>query len=120
MIKYLTTELDPKIIEPIVQYYLKLNKNFVIVSDKLKNYLKENFELTLTDVLDLMVLNVRVSKIEDDIVSVYILNVPVGESSLETILQLIEFGNRDVPPTNQISKLLNRVMLLTENRLGGA
>ena len=119
MIKYLNTTQDPKIIESIVKYYLNLNKNSVIISDKLKNYLDENFQITLNEILDLLIINVRVSKVEQDIVSIYILNIPVGDSKLETILQLIEFGNRDIPQTNQISKLLNKTITQTENRLGG-
>lgn len=120
MINYLTTEIPAQIVEPIIKYYLNLNKRSVFISDKLNKYLIETFEIDLPEILNKLVNNIRVSQIEKSLLSIYILNESIGEHTLESILQLIEFGNRDFPPTNQITKLLSTSISQTENRLGGA
>lgn len=119
MISYLTTEIPAQIVEPIIKYYLNLNKRSVFITDKLNRYLVETCEVDLAGVLDKLISNIKVSQIEKSLLSIYILNESIGESTLEDILQLIEFGNRDFPPTNQITKLLNKSISQTEDRLGG-
>lgn len=116
---YLTTLIDPTSIEKTLKYYLNINKYFLIIPDKIIKYIKDDNNIDVQEVIDLTINNTKVSSVKKDLVSIYILNQPVEDTTLESILQLIEFGNRDVYGTKQITKWMNTAISQVRRYIGG-
>ena len=119
MLKYLHTSLSGQNIRSVLVYYLYLNKRNVNISNKLVNYLETKYKINIYYIIDELIRNVRVSNVGEDLVQVYILNKKIGDTTLEGLIQLVEYGNRDVPPSNCISLLFNKSLNQTREFIGG-
>ena len=116
---YLKTIGSSKAIEPIVKYYLKLSTNTFIVKNKIIKYLQDNYNVDIHDLWNIMISNTTVSVVKKTLLSIEIIDDKINNYNLESILKLLEYGNRDIPPTETISKIYSRALLLTQNNLGG-
>lgn len=119
MLKYLHTSLSGQNIRSVLVYYLYLNKRNVNISNKLVNYLETKYKINIYYIIDELIRNVKVSNVSKDLVQVYILNKKIGDTTLEGLIQLVEYGNRDVPPSNCISLLFNKSLNQTREFIGG-
>lgn len=119
MLKYLHTSLSGQNIRSVLVYYLYLNKRTVNISNKLVSYLENNYKLNIYYIIDELIRNLKVSNVGDDLVQIYILNKKIGNTTLEGLIQLVEYGNRDVPPSNCISLLFSKSLNQTREFIGG-
>ena len=119
MVKYLKTEVNAKLIEALLIRYINMNKYYVVIPNKLIKFLEENYKLNINYIISEMITNLRVNKVKKDLIQIFTLDKKIGETTLESLLQLVEYGNRDIPPSNCISKLLNKSLLQVKNYLGG-
>lgn len=119
MVKYLKTEINPKLIEVLLRRYMQINKGYVKISDKLVTYLNEKYKLNLGHILNEMITNLRVGRIKENLVQIYVLDKKIDTTTLWDLLQLIEYGNREIGPCKAVSKLLNKSLMDAKNYLTG-
>lgn len=116
---YIRTSIQSKTVEEILKKNLFLYKPYVRISPKLVDYLEENYRLNLNYVLKELINNIRLNEIEKDLLQITILDKKINKTSLKELVQLIEFGNRSIPPSKEISKLLTRALKHTKAYLEG-
>ena len=116
---YLRTSIQSDLVEKILRKYLFLYKPYVNISDKLIAYLEEKYKLNLNYVLKELIDNIRLNEIEKDLLQITIRDKKINKTSLKELVQLIEFGNRNIPPSKEISKLLTRALNHTKAYLEG-
>lgn len=119
MVKYLKTEINAKLIEAVLKRYLQINKYYVVIPNKLVKYLDEKYKININYILNELIENVRVDRVKDDIVQIIILNKKINDTTLEELIQLVEYGNTEIQPTRCISRLFNTSLLQVKNYLGG-
>ena len=116
---YLKTIGSSKYIEPILKYYLKLSINTTMVKNKIIKYLQDNYNIDINDLWNKMISNTKVTTVKKNLLSIETIDDKITKYNLESILKLLEYGNRDIPPMEIISKIYSRALLLTQNNLGG-
>lgn len=119
MVKYLKTEIDAKLIEALLKRYLQMNKRYVRISVKLIKFLEEEYKLNVNYIINELISNIRVNKVKKDLVQVFVLDKQIGNTTLSDLIQLIEYGNRDIEPSRCINKILNKSLLQVKDYLGG-
>lgn len=119
MIKYLKTKVEPSFILQLLKRYLQMNKYSVIISNKLIVYLDKNYKITIYYIIDELINNIRVKPIKKDLLEIVILNEKIEDTSLQELLQLVEYGNLEIQPSRAISKLLRKSLNQVNNYLGG-
>ena len=119
MIKYIKTEISSKLVESLLRRYLGLNKRYIVIRNKLTTYLNEKYQLNIYIIIDHLIKDIRVSRLKLDLVQVSIINEKIKDTTLQELLQLVEYGNRDIPPSRCINKLLNKSLLQVKDYLGG-
>ena len=93
-----------------------INKPFLNIA---KNYLQDNYNIDINDLWNKMISNTKVTTVKKNLLSIEIVDDKINKYNLESILKLLEYGNRDIPPMEIISKIYSRALLLTQNNLGG-
>lgn len=116
---YLKTEMDSKTVETWLKKYIYLNSVYVNIPNVLKDYLKDNYNIGINQILIAIRNNVRVIRREEKLVQITVLNSDLNNTPLQTLMHLIEYGNRDVQGTKQISILFQRALSCTKDRLWG-
>lgn len=116
---YLKTEIDNKTVESWLKKYIYLNSVYVEIPDKLKTYLKDNYNVDIKQILINIRNNIRVIRCEEKLVQVIILNSDINNTPLQSLMHLVEYGNRELPGTHQISLLFRRALENTRDRFRG-
>lgn len=94
-------------IKPMIRYYF----NYVKFPRKLRKYLKANYpELNLKTVSNALQNNYEISRYNDTFLKITFRQTNIGNYSLDTVLQLLEYGNREIEPAHLISKLMDNVL----------
>ena len=121
MIKYLKTAVKNDLISYMIKNYMKSNMYIAssLVSDKEKIYIEETYKVDLNKILSEFIDAIRVVRINNDILEVYSLDKPIGTTSLNKLIQLLEFGNRNIKQTRCISKLLDKSIESVKEYIGG-
>lgn len=119
MVKYLKTLVNVNLIEALLRRYLKINGYMVTVPTKLAKYLKDEYKINFQDILVEVLNNVRVSRVKDSLVQVYIKDKKMGDTTLGGLLELLEYGNRNIQPPKIMTKLFNKSLLQVKSYLGG-
>lgn len=121
MIAYIRTTHTPRDVQILLKYYLTLNKYSADnwVSFKTKKYIKENFNISTPYIINRFIQNIRVSRINPNVLSIYLLDEKIKDSSLKELISLIEYGNRELGASYAISKYINGVVQLVKSNLGG-
>ena len=116
---YVKTTVNPNIISPLLTYYLNMYKNDLIIPLKLENYLKNNYNISCKKVIELFIKYIKVNSYKKDIIKINIFDVKVNETRLNTLIQLMEFGNLELPKSELFSTLLKMSINAVKRRLGG-
>lgn len=119
MVKYIKTEISEKAVIHVLVYYLKMCKCVVILPNKTTQYIKDIYSINTDRILDKMISNVNVIKVDPDLLSIEILDEKINKTTLKSLVNLIEYGNRDIPASGCISKMFNKAIELTKDSLGG-
>jgi hypothetical protein len=116
---FLKTPVDNKTIESILKRHLYIDSFYVNFPSKLNDYLNSNFNVEGKDVLKVMRDNIRIIKY-NDLSNIIFFDVKINDKiSLMKLLQLIEYGNRDVQGSKIITNLLTQGLREVRNDLGG-
>lgn len=119
MIRYLKTKAQPELILQLLKRYLQMNKYSVIIQNKLVVYLDKNYNITIYYIIDELINNIRVKPVNKELLEIVILNEKIEDTTLQELLQLVEYGNLDIQPSKAISKLLQKSLNQVSNYLGG-
>lgn len=119
MVKYIKTKISEKTVIHSLVYYLNMCRCMVILPNKTIEYIKDNFNISIDQILDKMISNINIIKVDQDLLSMEIINEKINKTTLKSLLNLLEFGNRDIPASNCISKIFNKAIELTKDYLGG-
>ena len=119
MIRYLKTKVEPKVVLPLLKRYIQMNKYSVIISDKLSVYLDKNYKITIYYIIDELINCITVKPVKDNLLEIVILNEQIDKTTLQELIQLVEYGNLEIPPSKAISKLLQKSLTQVSNYLGG-
>ena len=119
MIKYLKTAVKNDLISYMIKNHMKSNMYIAssLVSDKEKIYIEKTYKVDLNKILSEFIDSIRVVRINSDILEIYSLN--IGTTSLNKLIQLLEFGNRNIKQTRCISKLLDKSIESVKEYIGG-
>lgn len=119
MINYLKTSADCFVIKAELKRQLSINKKYVVIPNKLSLYLKEKYNLTIYNIIDKIIMNVNVTRIKNNLVQIFITDINIKDTTLTTIINLIEYGTLDIPASKAISSLFNKCILKVKDYLGG-
>lgn len=116
---YLKTEMGAKGVEKQLKRYLYLNSVYVDIPDNFKNYLKLNYNITLNQILIAIRNNTRVLQVDENSVQIIVINTDLNNTSLQSLMQLVEYGNREIQGTHQISLLFQRSIVAVRKMFRG-
>lgn len=119
MIKYLKTYIGPNIIKPLLVRYMTIYKNNINVPKKLKQYLQDNYELTISTLASYIISSIDIKSLKDSLIEIRIKDRYIGETKLNKLVQLIEYGSREIPPAKYMSKLMDMSLRSVVDELGG-
>ena len=119
MIKYIKTTVSEKLVIRYLQYYLKLCRYMIILPNRSIKYIKDNYNVSISYIINKLINNVNIIKVDPDLLSVEIIDEKINDTTLKSLIKLIEYGNRDIPGSGCISKMMNRAIELTKDCLGG-
>ena len=117
MVFYFKSNIPAKFIQPLIHRYISMEtgdyKNNLVDS-----YLKKNYKVGLKTVTDNINFYCKIADFKDNVLSVYWNNnISVGDSDLDTLIKLLEYGNLDIPPLQLISKSFTNIVRGIKNRL---
>ena len=119
MLFYLKTEINPKLISPLLKRYISMNickfNNF-----KLNNYLYSNYGISLMGALNSFKNNIRIDNISKDLIQIYCnKNAYIDKYKLENIISFLEYGDLNILSPKIISKLITQSISYLQYDLGG-
>ena len=115
----LKTEMDVNTVLILVKKYVAFNSVYFNVPQKLSSYLEETYQLSVQQILQALKKSIRVTRSKDDLIHVTLFDSMINNVSLKEVLQLMEYGNREIPPFKLISAFFNNVLTRVQNVLGG-
>lgn len=102
--------------KPLIRYYF----NYVKFPYKLRKYLKVNYpELNLKAVSNALQNTYEISRYNDTFLKITFRQTNIGNYSLDNVLQLLEYGNREIESPHIISKLMGNVLRNLKMRARG-
>lgn len=102
--------------KPLIRYYF----NYVKFPYKLRKYLKVNYpELNLKAVSNVLQNTYEISRYNDTFLKITFRQTNIGNYSLDNVLQLLEYGNREIESPHLISKLMDNVLKNLKMRARG-
>lgn len=119
MIKYIKTTTSEKLVINYLKYYLRLCSYIVVLPNRSIKYIKDNYNVSISYIIVKLIHNINIIKVDPDLLSVEIINEKINDTTLKSLIKLIEYGNRDIPGSGCISKMINKAIELTIDCLGG-
>lgn len=119
MIKYIKTTTSEKLVINYLKYYLRLCSYMVVLPNRSIKYIKDNYNVSISYIVVKLINNINIIKVDPDLLSVEIINEKINDTTLKSLIKLIEYGNRDIPGSGCISKMINKAIELTIDCLGG-
>lgn len=102
--------------KPLLRYYF----NYVKFPYKLRKYLKVNYpELNLKSVSSALQNTYEISRYNNTFLKITFRQTNIGNYSLDSVLQLLEYGNREIESPHIISKLMDNVLRNLKMRARG-
>lgn len=117
MVFYFKSNISSKFIQPLIHRYISMEMNNY-KNNSIDNYLKKNYNVDLKTVMNNINFYCRVTDFKANVVSIYWNNnINIGNSNLDTLIKLLEYGNLNIPPLNLISKSFTNIIRNIKNRL---
>lgn len=117
MVFYFKSNISSKYIQPLIHRYISMELNSY-TNSSLDTYLKNNYNINLKSVIDSINFYCRVTDFKDNVLSIYWNNnIIIENNDLNTIMQLLEYGNLDIPPLKLISGSFTNIIKSIKNRL---
>lgn len=121
---YIKTSLSPKIITPLLKYYLRMysqNTSRSLRNSPLSDFIKTDYKLTIEEILDAYIRNIVITKISNDILKITNKKiVRIKGHSLDEMVGVLENGNTEVRAPRIISELLKTSLNRVDYILDGA
>lgn len=120
MLWYIKTCCSNDIIASKLGRYLYLNIHNYKLNNKIKEYIESKYDISIKDIIEYLYKNLRVVNMKEDFHQIYILDETIDNKiQLSSLLNLLEYGNRDIPGTKMISSIINKSLDEVKDDLGG-
>ena len=120
MLWYIKTYCSNEIIASKLSRYLYLNIHNYKLNNQVKEYIESKYDISIKDITNYLYKNLRIVNMNEDFHQIYILDETIDDKiRLSSLLNLLEYGNRDIQGTKMISFIINKSLDEVKDDLGG-